>query len=117
MNQDLILNDDNQRFTLWIAYALFGAGILFGGLPAIAGVILAYIKKGEVFGAYQDHYHFLIRTFWGTLLGFVLGGILTIIGIGALIIFAVFIWYIFRVVVGALRLKENATITPTGWFK
>ncbi|WP_386686246.1 DUF4870 family protein [Lonepinella sp. MS14437] len=117
MNQDVIPNNDDQRSTLWIAYALFGAGILFGGLPAIAGVILAYIKKEEVLGIYQDHYRFLIKTFWGTLLGFVIGGILSVIGIGALIILAVCIWYIFRVVVGALRLKENSTITPTGWFK
>lgn len=99
-----------------ITYGLFGLGILFGGLPTIAGVILAYIKRNEVAGFHRDHLLFLIRTFWGTVIGFVAGFVLSIIGIGIAIIWAISIWYIFRVIYGAVKFFENKTVTTTGWL-
>lgn len=72
--------DHNQRTIMYIAYGLFGLGILFGGLPAIAGVILAYIKRPDLQGSiYHDHLNFLIRTFWGAFAGFVMGIILSLL--------------------------------------
>ncbi|WGE31390.1 hypothetical protein NYR60_05810 [Actinobacillus genomosp. 2] len=110
-------SDDSQRKMMYITYGLFGLGIIFGGLPAIAGVIMAYIKREDMQGtAYYDHMRFLIRTFWGTLAGFVLGMILSFIGIGILVIWAVSIWYVFRVIYGAIKLLDNKSVTPTGWF-
>ena len=70
MNEPFFLqpSDDSQRKIMYISYGLFGLGIIFGGLPAIAGVILAYIKREDMQGtAYYDHMCFLIRTFWGNI--------------------------------------------------
>ena len=46
MNEPLLQppHNPNQRTMMIITYVLFGAGAIFGGLPAIAGVILAYTK-------------------------------------------------------------------------
>ncbi|SUU00960.1 Predicted membrane protein [Actinobacillus lignieresii] len=110
-------SDESQRKIMYITYGLFGLGIIFGGLPAIAGVILAYIKREDMQGtAYYDHMCFLIRTFWGTLAGFVLGFVLSIIGIGFVVIWAISIWYVFRVIYGAVKLFDNKLVTPTSWF-
>lgn len=109
--------NDNHRTIMYIAYGLFGLGILFGGLPAIAGVILAYIKRSDMQGTiYHDHLHFLIRTFWGAFVGFIIGLILSLIGIGLVIIWLVSIWYVFRVIYGAVKLFDHKSVTPTGWF-
>lgn len=119
MNEPFFLqpSDDSQRKIMYISYGLFGLGIIFGGLPAIAGVILVYIKREDMQGtAYYDHMCFLIRTFWGTLAGFVLGMILSLIGIGIVLIWLISIWYVFRVIYGAVKLFDNKSVTPTGWF-
>ncbi|AIZ79642.1 hypothetical protein NYR70_07005 [Actinobacillus equuli subsp. equuli] len=119
MNEQFSLqpSNDSLRTVMYITYGLFGLGIIFGGLPAIAGVILAYIKRADMQGtAYYDHMCFLIRTFWGTLAGTILGIVLSLIGIGILVIWAIGIWYIFRVIYGAVKLFDNKSVTPTGWF-
>lgn len=119
MNEQFSLQpaNDSQRTMMYITYALFGLGIILGGISAIAGVILAYIKRVDMQGtAYHDHMCFLIRTFWGTFVGFILGILLSLMGIGILVIWCVGIWYIFRVIYGAVKLFDNKSVTPTGWF-
>ena len=129
MNEPFSLqpSDESQRTMALAAYALFGlgiffyalvgAGILFGGLPTIAGVILAYIKRPDMEGtAYYDHMCFLIRTFWGSLAGFVLGMLFVFVFVGIFLIWAVAIWYTFRVIYGAVKCYEYKSVTPVGWF-
>src|SRR5688572_10519368 len=54
-----------------IAIASFGfppAAFLFG-IPGIAGVVVAYVKRSEAAGTWlESHYRWLIRTFWFSLL-------------------------------------------------
>ncbi len=52
-----------------VTYALFALGLLTGGLIAVAGLIVAYIKRDDAAGTYlASHYGWLIRTFWWSLL-------------------------------------------------
>ena len=101
-----------------VVYVLFGLGVIFGGLPAIAGVILAYIKRQDMLpnSLYHNHLTFLIRTFWGSVAGTVIGFILSFIGIGILVLFTVGIWYLFRVIYGFVKLMDEKSVTTTGWF-
>ena len=120
MNEPLLQppHDPNQRTIMIVVYVLFGLGVIFGGLPAIAGVILAYIKRQDMLpnSLYHNHLTFLIRTFWGSVAGTVIGFILSFIGIGILVLFAVGIWYLFRVIHGFVKLMDEKSITTTGWF-
>lgn len=120
MNKPLLQppHDPNQRTIMIVVYVLFGLGVIFGGLPAIAGVILAYIKRQDMLpnSLYHNHLTFLIRTFWGSVAGTVIGFILSFIGIGILVLFAVGIWYLFRVIYGFVKLMDEKSVTTTGWF-
>ena len=112
-----------------LAYALFGAAavvaLVSSGFPAIAplmglvgiaGLIVAYVKRGDAQGTWvASHFTWLIRTFWYSLFWGVVGGVvllvLGIILIGipiALLIWAVAsIWVIYRVIRGYLVFKES----------
>lgn len=107
---------DKHKNYMYITYAMYALGIFIGFTP-IVGVILAYVKRDEMQGtAYYDHMQFLIKTFWVSLIGVVIGMVLALILIGYLVLLAVAIWYIFRVVVGLVKLLDNKPITPDGWF-
>ena len=120
MNEPLLQppHDPNQRTIMIVVYVLFGLGVIFGGLPAISGVILAYIKRQDMLpnSLYHNHLTFLIRTFWGSVAGTVIGFILSFIGIGILVLFAVGIWYLFRLIYGFVKLMDEKSVTTTGWF-
>src|SRR5690554_4937330 len=86
---------DQDKTMPMVIYILFLVSLLTGGLLSIVGVIIAYVKKG---GASSDinnnHYRYLIRTFWiGCLYGLV--GMLTVyFMIGVLIVLFTLVWYI-----------------------
>jgi uncharacterized membrane protein len=57
---------------------------------------------------YESHFRWQIRTFWFSLLWWVVGGILLIAaGLGVLVWIGWFIWYIYRIVKGWIRLTEG----------
>jgi len=72
----------SREFTfVGIAYGLHVTG-LFLFWPALIGIVLDYIKRGDVEGTVlESHYRWLIRTFWWSLLWgiVVLGAMLTVI--------------------------------------
>jgi len=59
----------SREFTLvGIAYGLHVTG-LFLFWPAVIGLVLDYVKRGDVEGTVlESHYRWLIRTFWWSLL-------------------------------------------------
>lgn len=61
-----------REFTwLGITYGLFAFGLIVFW-PAIAGVVLAYIRRGDAVGTFiESHYGWLIRTFWWWIVLFV----------------------------------------------
>jgi uncharacterized membrane protein len=62
-----------REFTLLgITYGLFAFGLVVFW-PVIAGVVLAYTRRGDAKGTFlESHYGWLIRTFWWWSLLFVL---------------------------------------------
>ena len=65
---------------------------------------------------YEDHITYLIRTFWISLIGYLIGAVLSIVGIGIIIIIAVGIWYIYRSIAGFIKFNDNKPINPMGWL-
>ena len=100
-----------------VTYALFALGLLTGGLIAVAGLIVAYIKRDDAAGTYlASHYGWLIRTFWWSLLWGALICVFVVltIGIGLLVAWIpagiLWIWHAFRVIKGWLRLADKREV-------
>lgn len=90
-----------------VIYALQAAAFLFG-LTFIVAVIVNYVKKDDARGTLMEsHFIWQIRTFWFSLLWFIIAFVTTVIGIGIVIHFANIVWVIYRIVKGWLRLSDN----------
>lgn len=90
-----------------IIYALYAASIFFG-VTALVAIIMNYVKRDDVHGTFlESHFRWQIRTFWFALLWAVIGAITWIIIIGWFILGANFIWYLYRIIKGWLRLTED----------
>jgi len=91
-----------------IVYGLYTLGIFLGGLPTLIGVIMAYVKRRDFSGTiYSEHMGLLIRTFWYALLFSILGAITTWLYIGFVILFAIGVWYVYRLVRGFVRMHDG----------
>lgn len=89
-------------------YLLQALAIPTSGLMAVAGVIINYVKQDEARnGPLEAHFRWQIRTFWLALLWGVVGTVTTFILIGWFILLGLAIWYIYRVVRGALALNDG----------
>ena len=111
------MTEEQRRNYMYVIYGLFAAGIFTGGLAVLIGAVIAYAKREDMAGTiYADHISFLIKTFWVSLAGFVICSILMLVLIGFWLMPLVGIWYVFRVVVGIIRLLDNRTVTPDGWL-
>ena len=101
---------------VFIAYVTYAVGLLILFTP-IVGVIMAYVKRDEAQGSiYASHIDYLIKTFWVSLVGTVLGTFTTLILIGWLILLVTAIWFIYRVVIGLIKLNEDKPVSTQGWF-
>jgi uncharacterized membrane protein len=93
-----------------ITYALYALGLLTG-IFAIAGLIVAYIKRDDAVGTYlASHYSWLIRTFWWGVLWTCIGLILAIVAVGFVVLAVVWVWWVYRVIKGWLRLTEKRAV-------
>jgi uncharacterized membrane protein len=92
--------------TAKIIYILYLVG-LATGITALIGVIMAYVNKDEAPDWLKTHYQFQIRTFWIGLLYCVIGGILSLVLIGFLVLLFWAIWLIVRVIKGFKHLEQR----------
>lgn len=103
----LSAKDQAARTNAFIAYILMGIG-LFTGIFWLIGAIWAMVKKGDANGTlFEDHYSNIIKVFWLGLLFYIIGGILAVVLVGYLIIFLVWIWSVYKIVKGFLRITSN----------
>ncbi len=102
---------DSDYTFLLIAHILMGVAVLTGGLTGIIAVIMAYVKKPDVTGTYlESHTKWIAETFWWSLAISIIGFILTFVLIGIPVLIGVWIWSIYRVVLGAIRISERRAI-------
>ena len=106
MNQQKIAPENDKKIAT-VIYALQAASFLLG-FTFIVAVILNYIKRDDVQGTWlESHFRWQIRTFWFSFLWAVIGGLATFVGVGYFILAANFIWVIYRIAKGWLRLLEG----------
>ncbi len=90
-----------------VIYALQAASF-FVGVTLFVAIIFNYIKRDEVRGTWlESHFRWQIRTFWYGMLWTGIGIITYLLLIGYVILFANYIWMIYRVAKGWLNLAEG----------
>jgi uncharacterized membrane protein len=101
-----------------VVWGLYIASFFTVGLASIIGVIIAYVKRGELAGTpFESHMTSAIRTFWIGLIVGVIGFILTFLLIGIPILILLCVWQLFRTIRGLIRAIDNQPIAdPTGWL-
>ena len=111
MSEEIIMHSDEKMKslkTLTLAVYILYALSYFTGITAIIGIVINYVKREEVAGTWlESHFRWQIRTFWFGLLWAVIGAATIVILIGFAILFANFIWIIYRIVKGWLNLNDN----------
>jgi uncharacterized membrane protein len=100
-----------------VTYALFALGLLTAGVLAVAGVIIAYVKRDDFVGTYlRSHMDWLIRSFWWSLLWSALTVLFIILTFGLGFFLAwipfgiIWIWGAYRIIKGWLRLTEKREV-------
>lgn len=105
-----------QRQLIHLMYVLFAVGILsagFLGAAAVAAVVLAYLKRGDMVGTvYAGHIDWIIRTFWWGLLWLVLSALAAFIFIGFITGVVAMVWIIYRLAKGWLAHCAGETPLP-----
>jgi uncharacterized membrane protein len=111
-------NGTDPRTWAMIVWGLYIASYFTAFITAIVGVVIAYVKRDQLAGTpFESHMTSAIRTFWISLIGYILGGVLMIVLIGFVIIAIVFVWQLFRTIRGLLRSIDGRPIDdPTGWL-
>ena len=95
-----------------VVYALQALSFAFG-VTALIGLIINYVKREDVAGTlYENHFDWQIRTFWWGLLWGVVGVLTIWFVIGFFVLFAAWVWMIYRVVKGWLKLTEGKPVMP-----
>jgi uncharacterized membrane protein len=103
---------DGLKTITMVVYVLQALSFLWG-VTAIVGVVINYIKREDARGTvYESHFDWQIRTFWWGLLWGVIGLLLAIVMVGFVVMFVAWIWMIYRVVKGWLKLTEGKPVQP-----
>ncbi|WP_226703701.1 DUF4870 family protein [Microbulbifer elongatus] len=81
---------------------------LFTAVPFFVGVLINYVKRGDVRGTLaESHFRWQIRTFWYSLLWFVVGWATVWILVGFVVWGISWVWMVYRVIRGWLTLADN----------
>jgi uncharacterized membrane protein len=100
-----------------IVWGLYLGGLLLFVTPVI-GVIIAYVKRGDLAGTpFETHMISAIRTFWIALLASLSALVLAFAGIGVILLLGCVVWWLFRVIRGLIRALDGKPIDdPIGWL-
>ncbi len=110
MNDVNASEEQSNKTVTMVIYALYAASIIVG-ITWIVAIIMNYVKRDDVAGTWlESHFRWQIRTFWYSLLWAVIGFVTSFILIGFVILFADFVWFVYRIVKGWLRLNDNKPI-------
>jgi uncharacterized membrane protein len=110
--------DAKLRNTVLIVHILYAVALVTGGLGAIVGVVLAYIRRPEVTATiWESHLTYAIRTFWIGLALTAAGSVLSLVVVGVAVLLFAGIWYIVRVVKAFVLWSDGKPIPdPRAFF-
>ena len=109
----------SDRNVLNVMYLLHALAPFTAWLLAIVAVIVGMVKRPDVRGTYlESHVSWLSRTFWFGLLWIAVSGLITfilVITIVGILIWwlpwaVLFLWYLYRVIKGWLKLNDGQPV-------
>lgn len=113
MPDDQIVDEPTMGMVIYVLYLLG----YFTGVSALAGVIIAHIQKGSSSGYISTHYEFQIWTFWMGLAYLIVGGVLTMVLVGYVILGWWILWSLIRTIKGLLAINKRQPIgNPRSWL-
>ncbi len=90
-----------------VSYILLTIG-LFTGVPLLIGAIWAMFNKSAAYGSvYHSHFVNATRIFWWSLFWCIIGAMLLFVGIGFVIWGIVWLWALYRVVNGLIKILSD----------
>ncbi len=113
-----------------VVYGLYLVA-LATALPVFVGVIVAYFSRPTAGPVMRSHYEFQIRTFWLSIVWWIIGGALLLVGgvlsivlvgipiliLGGVICALVWVWFLVRSIVGVTYLmRGEAYPRPYAWI-
>jgi len=91
-----------------VGYVLYLVGWPTCHLATIAGLVLAYIQRGEARGTiWESHFRNLIETFWIALVVAIVAIPLCFVFVGFPILFGLAIWVLYRTIKGLVRAIDD----------
>ena len=101
------LDEDHRQARL--IYVLYLAGLIVG-VTIVVGVVWAYLARGDGVDRVRTHFRYQMRTFWLAVLYVVIGLALLLVGIGVVVLAAVFLWWIVRCIKGLRQLERRQPV-------
>ena len=107
----------NVKVFVWVIYVLQLLSLFTFGLSFLVSGFLAYIKYDDNIGSMEEsHLQWQIKTFWGVLIGLVLGILFMVLLIGKFILLITELWLLYRVVKGSIFLTQGRGVDTDGIF-
>ncbi len=107
------IDGNRERELVVIAYALYAVGFFGMLLPSILALILNYQRRDKSGPYYGSHHRWMIRTFWWGILWGALSLLLLFVVVGYAILVALSIWWVYRLIRGALALADDEPMPPS----
>ncbi len=91
-----------------IIYGLYLGALFTGGSTGLAGVILAYVKRGEARGTiWESHIENAIHAFWIWFMLMAIGVVTAWFLIGFVAMGAAFVYFLYRTIKGLVRAVDS----------
>jgi len=98
---------NREREFVVIAYALYAIGLFGLLLPSLLALALNYQRRDRSGSCYGSHHRWMIRTFWWGIFWGSVGLVLFFVLVGYAVLVAVSVWWVYRVIRGALALADE----------
>lgn len=108
-SQSVDANVESERGFVLLAYVLHLIGSV-AAVPSLIGLFLNYLKRNDVDELLGSHHRWMIRTFWWALPWAVLGWLTTSLLIGWPILALVWLWFVYRHLLGLIRLANGESM-------
>lgn len=110
-NAKIAENKEPLNVNIAIMWGLFWVGLLTVGITSVMAVIWAHVARGKDRTDMENsHFTYAIRTFWWSFLWSFIALLTYAFGIGFIIMTIAGLWYVYRVVVGTIKVLDKKSI-------